>query len=531
MDIKAKIKDVPYRVMLAELSEEANENGFEVKIEKMNMYNSNLIKHSGQVFTPDFIVKNMLNFCGYNTNQILQKHIIDNSCGDGAFLCQIVSMYCDFYLKENNDKAELKNELQTYIHGIELDNVAYENCLFNLNELVKSYKLENVKWNIKNADALTVADYDNKMDYVIGNPPYVRVHNLEENYSAVKSFHFANGGMTDLYLVFFELGFRMLKKDGKLCYITPSSWLNSLAAANMRNYLFQHKKLVGLIDLEHFQAFEGITTYTLISLFDNSIFRDYFDYYVYDETLKKNNLIDRLFYKDIMIDKEFYLSTQTELQHLKKIKYDGYPRLCIVKNGFATLADKIFIGNLPFDEFTIPVIKASTGKWYKGFFPYDKNGKPISKNTIFKNEKISNYLNSKKGELLKGDREENKTDWYLYGRTQALKDVYADKISINTIIKDISSIKLNQVAAGKGLYSGLYILTDVSFSEIENIIKSKDFINYIKALKKYKSGGYYTFNSKDLEYFLNYKLLDYDNTASFISIKQQRVSQGYLELF
>jgi hypothetical protein len=31
MDIKAKIKDVPYRVMLAELSEEANENGFVVK--------------------------------------------------------------------------------------------------------------------------------------------------------------------------------------------------------------------------------------------------------------------------------------------------------------------------------------------------------------------------------------------------------------------------------------------------------------------------------------------------------------------
>lgn len=369
------------------------------------------------------------------------------------------------------------------------------------------------------------------MDYVIGNPPYVRVHNLEENFSAVKSFHFANSGMTDLYLVFFELGFRMLKKDGKLCYITPSSWLNSLAAANMRFYLYQHKKLVGLIDLEHFQAFEGITTYTLISLFDNSITRDYFDYYVYDEVLQKNNLIDKLTYKDIMIDKEFYLSTQSELHHLKKIKYNGYLRLCTVKNGFATLADKIFIGDIPFDEFTIPVIKASTGKWYKGFFPYDKNGKPFSKNDIFKNKKIANYLNSKKEELLKGNGEDKKTDWYLYGRTQALKDVYANKISINTIIKDVSSIKLNKVEAGKGLYSGLYILTDVPFSEIENVIKSIDFINYIKALKKYKSGGYYTFNSKDLEDFLNYKLSIYDRTANFIPIKQQRVYQSCLEFF
>ncbi|MDR1542978.1 MAG: N-6 DNA methylase [Prevotellaceae bacterium] len=495
----------------------------------MNDYN--LTKHSGQVFTPDFIVKNMLNFCGYNTKEILQKHIIDNSCGDGAFLCQIVAVYCNYFLENQKDKQLLKAELETYIHGIELDKIAFENCIFNLNELTKQYEIDEVKWDIKHADALTVRDYDKKMDFVVGNPPYVRVHNLEENFSAVKTFHFANGGMTDLYLVFFELGFRMLKKEGKLCYITPSSWLNSLAATNMRNYLFLHKKLVGLIDLEHFQAFEGITTYTLISLFDNSVSSNSFDYYIYDSVSLKKNFVDKLSYKDVMVDKEFYLSTQSELQHLAKIKYDGYPRLCIVKNGFATLADKVFIGDIPFDEFTIPIIKASTGKWYKGFFPYDKNGKPLSKNEIFENEKIANYLISKKEELLKGGSEDKKTDWYLYGRTQALKDVYANKIAINTILKDISSIKLNKVEAGKGLYSGLYILTKVPFSEIENIVKSNDFINYIKTLKKYKSGGYYTFNSKDLEDFLNYKLLKYGQTDDFIPIKQQRVYQGCLELF
>jgi transposase len=66
-----------------------------------------------------------------------------------------------------------------------------------------------------------VLRYDNQMDFVIGNPPYVRVHNLDDSYDSVKSFSFANGGMTDLYLVFFEKGFQMLKPGGKLCYITP----------------------------------------------------------------------------------------------------------------------------------------------------------------------------------------------------------------------------------------------------------------------------------------------------------------------
>lgn len=32
------------------------------------------------------------------------------------------------------------------------------------------------------------------------------------------------------------------------------------------------------------------------------------------------------------------------------------------------------------------------------------------------------------------------------------------------------------------------------------------FTKYISMLKKYKSGGYYTFSSRDLEWYLNYAL-------------------------
>lgn len=495
------------------------------------MNNYNLIKKSGQIFTPDFIVENMLDFCGYNSVNILQKHIIDNSCGDGAFLCHIVSRYCKYFLVNESDKEKLKEELQLYIHGLELEETAFNNCIYNLNELVKQYDIQDVKWNIRLTNALTIYEYNNKMDYVVGNPPYVRVHNLEDSYKMVKSFHFANGGMTDLFLVFFELGFRMMNKGGKLCYITPSSWLNSLAAANMRNYIYLHRKLVGLVDLEHYQAFEGATTYTLISLFDNSKTQNTFDYYTYDEISNKNILKDTLSYEDIMIEKKFYLASRSTLFNLKVIKQDGYPKLCTVKNGFATLADQVFFGNIPFDKFTIPVIKASTGKWVQGFFPYDKNGKPLPKNEIFSNDSVSNYLNKNKLKLLKGKNENEKTDWHLYGRTQALKDVYKNKISINTILKDTKSIKLNQVPIGSGVYSGLYILTNIPFSYIENVIKSQDFIDYIKILKKYKSGGYYTFNSKDLEQYLNFKMLDYAKTTDFISTKQHGIYQSCLEFF
>lgn len=475
---------------------------------------TNLIKHSGQVFTPDYLVNLILDEAGYFGPDILRKHCIDNSCGDGAFLCEIVSRYIKAFLETDEDTSNLPNEIFTYIHGIEIDPVAYNNCLDNLKATCLSFGVQCVKFDISNADTLSFNLFDGKMDFVVGNPPYVRVHNLDNTYNAVKSFSFANGGMTDLYLVFFEKGFRMLKEGGKLCYITPSSWLNSVAGGVMRDYIRRNHNLVSLIDLEHFQAFKA-TTYTLISLFQKGVRRTSFSYYVFDPTSLNKRFIENLSFAEIDINSYFYLSNHTTLASLREILTSPLPKYVTVKNGFATLADKVFIADsFPFDDFVIPTIKASTGKWYYAFFPYDSNGKPFSRLQIFSNPQIAEYLNKNKSELLKGDSEDNNPYWYLYGRTQALKDVASDKLSINTTIKDVKSLKINKVPAEAGLYSGLYILSDFDFFLIESLLRTDKFINYISSLKKYKSGGYYTYNSKDLEAFLNYeiqKLIDYGN--------------------
>lgn len=475
---------------------------------------TNLIKHSGQVFTPDYLVNLILDEAGYYGANILQKHCIDNSCGDGAFLCEMVSRYIKAYIESNQDIEKLPLEIHEYIHGIELDPVAYNNCLENLQATCASFGIECFHFNVVNANTLSLSGYDNQMDFVIGNPPYVRVHNLDDSYDSVKSFSFANGGMTDLYLVFFEKGFQMLKQGGKLCYITPSSWLNSVAGGVMRDYIRRNHNLISLIDLEHFQAFKA-TTYTLISLFEKGARRDSFSYFVFDPISLGKKHIEDLTFCEIDINSYFYLSNHKTLSALKEILTASLPKYVSAKNGFATLADKIFIASdFPFSEFVIPTIKASTGKWYKAFFPYNANGKPYPKDRIFSNPDIALYLASNKPNLLKNSSEADNPYWYLFGRTQALKDVVVDKLSINTTIKDIKSIKINFVPSGAGLYSGLYILTDFDFDVITELLRSDKFISYISSLKKYKSGGYYTYNSKDLEAFLNYeiqKLIDNGN--------------------
>jgi adenine-specific DNA-methyltransferase len=52
--------------------------------------NDNKQKNLGQVFTPKWIVDLMLDKCGLDNDNILEKTILEPSCGDGAFLCQIV---------------------------------------------------------------------------------------------------------------------------------------------------------------------------------------------------------------------------------------------------------------------------------------------------------------------------------------------------------------------------------------------------------------------------------------------------------
>ena len=138
-------------------------------------------------------------------------------------------------------------------------------------------------------------------------------------------------------------------------------------------------------------------------------------------------------------------------------------------------------------------------------------------------QKVSAKVEDHAEKLLKGRKRSETPDWFLYGRTQALKDVCILKYAVNTCIKGVESIKLTEVPPGCGLYSGLYILPDkgVTFDMLDRIIRNEEFIRYVSLLKNYKSGGYYTFNSKDLELYINYKIqLEYGKGRDNLSTGQ-----------
>ncbi len=482
----------------------------------------NAAKLYGRVYTPLYLVRIMLDYCDYTAHDnILQKHIIDNSCGDGAFLVEVTRRYCQAFENSNADKAFLKNDLETFIHGIEINAIECEKCKQNLDFVAETFGVTGVNWDVICADALTISQYNGKMDFVVGNPPYVRVHNLSNNtYNAVKNFSFAQDGMVDLFVVFFEIGFNMMSSTGKMCLITPNSWLTSVAGTALRDHLAQTKQLDGVIDLGHFQAFKA-TTYSLISRFSRRE-NDVVEYNSFNEKKLNREFRGYIKFSDMNISGAFYLADANTLHKLRKIRSSQYEQKTRVKNGFATLADSVFIGDWKFSGLTIDVVKSSTGKWQKCIFPY-KDSKPISLADIAKDfPDVYAYYTSHKKALCKDlkstditsqqnlfgttDTSVKEERWHLFGRTQAINDVSKEKIAINTVIKNSESIKLSIVPKGAGVYGGLYILTTEKFEKIKEIVTSEEYISYISALKNYKSGGYYTCSAKDIELYLNYKL-------------------------
>lgn len=458
-------------------------------------------KTTGEVYTPKHIVQAVLDQSGYTYGHIRAKHVIDNSAGQGAFLIEVLIRYLNEV--KDIDKETVKNELQTYIHGIEIQSESVAILLDTLDNIAANHGITDVKWDVHIANTLTFNRFDGKMDFVVGNPPYVRVHNLQESYALVKQLKTAQDGMTDLYIVFYELGLRMLNRTGTLSYIAPSSWFTSLAGRNLRNMLAADKHLVSVSDLGHYQPFPRITTYTAIVTIKNNITTDKVEYSKFNEDGKFNVVMNS--WKDFVYEGSWYFGPIANIEVVKKVfSYVALTNRLRVKNGFATLADKTFLNTdgLPTDALTIPAIKSTTGEIQRIIYPYTLNGDLLSESDI-KDDPVYTRLLPHKDQL-----EKNKP-WYGYGRTQALRDVSREKITLNSTIKDRKTLRLNDAPAGYGVYGGLYIVGFESPTEkaaILDALDSDEFMNFVSMLKKYRRGGYYTFSSKDAQRYLEYRL-------------------------
>ena len=132
-----------------------------------------------QIPTPEIYVNQMLDYIGYSVN-LYGKKVLENSCGEGNILLQIVKRYIESGIKENYSLCQIKSGLSRDIVAYEIDYRCINKCKKRLNNLAAVYGLKEIKWNIQKKDFLK-EDFNNVYDYVIGNPPYITYHDMNEN--------------------------------------------------------------------------------------------------------------------------------------------------------------------------------------------------------------------------------------------------------------------------------------------------------------------------------------------------------------
>ncbi len=194
--------------------------------------------------------QNILTYREWLTN----LKILDPACGSGAFLNQAL----EFLIKEHTLVRDMllpfedltlgyeieKEILEHNLYGVDINEDAVEIAKLSLwlRTAHKGRELTSLAEKIVCANSLLEMPFEEgSFDVVIGNPPYVRVQGLKSNYEDEAKLYEAKyksaTGNYDLYALFLEMSFGMLKPTGKLSYILPHKFLISDFGSGLRGFL------------------------------------------------------------------------------------------------------------------------------------------------------------------------------------------------------------------------------------------------------------------------------------------------------
>lgn len=112
-------------------------------------------------------------------------------------------------------------------------------------------------------------------DCIIGNPPYIRVQELNQWASDECQFYkwryqSAKKGNYDIYVVFVERCLELLTPDGLLGFIMPHKFWQAKYGEGLRKLIADGGHLRSVIDFGDQQVFRGATTYTAVQVLERA---------------------------------------------------------------------------------------------------------------------------------------------------------------------------------------------------------------------------------------------------------------------
>lgn len=497
---------------------------------------------NGAVYTPSFIVD-------YIVNNTIDKEgtVCDPSCGSGAFLLGAIKR-----IKTLSGKR-IKDIIENYIYGVDIqeDTIRRAKIILTLYAIINGENIENINFNLKVSDSLEV-DWNslfpkifknsNGFNYIVGNPPYVRIQDLQGTIKEkllTTKWKSTGTGNFNLYFAFFELGMTLLHNSGKLGYITPNNYFTSLAGIELRGYFSKNKKITKILNFNHLKIFENASTYTCITFMNKNYDNNHFMYHYLDNKQELDRLNELEFSKysyKWLNDKKWRLMTEIEYNDIQSIETIGTPlgEICKIRVGIATLKDTVYFvedfnqdyckkmvdnkEHLIEKNITRKVIKISTLNSEKDIsndkrriiFPYlkeDGKYKTMTEEFLKKNfPSCYSYLLTTKEELSTRDKGKQEYPiWFAWGRPQGM-DFIGQRLYIPTFANKpnfmLDEKKDNLFCNGYAVFCEKHIRA------IQKILNSKIMEFYIKKTSVEIEGDYQCYQKNFIEKFTIPNLTD-----------------------
>lgn len=200
------------------------------------------VKEFGKFYTPAPVVSHVLARLGYPGEH--DRGLMDPACGTGAFLGHAARRYLE--ARPGASWEDLVRE----IRGVDVDPVAVLIARARILEVAldAGLQIEEFPFNVECRDALDTGPFPNgtlfdgderdatgeDFGYVVGNPPYGKVHSSDPR---VWPFKDTIHGHANLYGVFLALAIGMLGECGRIGFVVPRSFASGLYFKNLRRHL------------------------------------------------------------------------------------------------------------------------------------------------------------------------------------------------------------------------------------------------------------------------------------------------------
>ena len=180
---------------------------------------------------------------------------------------QLLSSY--YSCCDHNKKKKLQQDISDTISK-QLETQAYDHAILeNLKDINLAENNKFFLWHTWFSDVFNREDNKNGFDVVIGNPPYIQLQNnggeLANLYEDCRFKTFAKTG--DIYCLFYERGWQLLRQQGHLCFITSNKWMRAGYGDKTRGFFAKHTNPKYLIDFAGVKIFNNATVDTNILIF------------------------------------------------------------------------------------------------------------------------------------------------------------------------------------------------------------------------------------------------------------------------